>query len=73
MVINDWYETPLEITASDQWQEIEIRAEQLINRSNKLPLKSWAIAAKIAIKPGKESDISKVVFADFKWGVRDKK
>ncbi len=57
----------LEITASDDWQEMTIAAGQLINRFNQKPLSNWSSVGKIHFHPKQGSDLTKVIFADFKW------
>lgn len=57
----------LEITASDDWQEMTIAAGQLINRFNQKPLSNWSSVGKIHFLPKQGSDLTKVIFADFKW------
>ena len=69
LVVNDGYEAPIEITASEEWQTKVVAAGQLIHRDNKSPLADWSSAAHIRIKPQAGADITQVVFADFKWAV----
>ena len=57
----------LEITASDNWQEMTIAPERLINRFNQKPLAAWSSVGKIHFLPKAGSDLTKVIFADFKW------
>ncbi len=57
----------LEITASDDWQEMTIAPERLINRHNQKPLSNWSSVGKIHFLPKQGSDLTKVIFADFKW------
>ena len=65
---NDYYDAEIEITASDEWQEIEIDADKLIFRFDKKGiLKDWSEAGRIYFKPKQGSDITKVIFAEFKW------
>jgi len=63
----NYYEGELEITASDDWQEMVILADQLLNRFNKQPMKNWDEVGKIHFKPKEGSDITKVIFSEFKW------
>ena len=44
-----------------------VRADGLIHRQLKLPLSDWSKAAAVMFKPKPGMDISKVVFAEFKW------
>ena len=62
---NRRFTTELDITASNDWQSISIRAKQLM--SHGVGLSDWSLADDIGIMPRPGSDITKVVFADFKW------
>lgn len=66
---NDHFSTEIEITASNDWQAIEIRPEQLRFQGIHAPLGSWSQVKTIALKPKPGSDITKMVFADVKWKV----
>ena len=57
----------LEITASDTWQEMTIAPERLINRFSQKPMPNWSSVGKIHFLPKQSSDLTKVLFADFKW------
>jgi len=57
----------LEITASDHWQEMTINPERLINRYSQKPMPDWSRVGKIHFLPKQGSDLTKVIFADFKW------
>jgi len=57
----------LEITASDNWQEMVLPAEKLLSTSNQQPMKSWTGTDSLRLMPKPGSDITKVVFAGFKW------
>ena len=63
----DHYQMTLEITASNDWQEMIIKADKLINVHNKQPMKDWEKVGKIHFNPQKGSDITKIIFAEFKW------
>lgn len=67
MLSADKYKAEIEITASNGWQTLEIRAERLKYRGIHGPLQSWSNPISLAPKPG--SDITKMVFADLKWKV----
>ncbi|MBL7107399.1 MAG: prolyl oligopeptidase family serine peptidase [Phycisphaerae bacterium] len=69
----DHYEGEIEITASDDWQEMIIDSNQLLNRFNKQALKDWSNVGKIQFKPKAGSDITKVIFAEFKWATSTEK
>lgn len=57
----------LEINASDDWQEMILAPERLINRFNQKPMSNWSSVGKIHFLPKQGSDLTKVIFADFKW------
>lgn len=57
----------LDITASDEWQEMKIPAARLANRFSQKPLKDWSEVGEISLQPKPGSDLTKVLFADFKW------
>jgi hypothetical protein len=61
------YETPLDITASDNWQTLTLPASTLIFPKFKQPLPDWSQITKVEIKPTRGSDITKVIFSEFKW------
>ncbi len=67
LVANGRYEMPLNITASDEWQSLVIAAVKLTNQQNQQPLPDWSNVLEVRIKPQKGSDITKVIFAQFKW------
>ncbi len=60
-------EGKIAITASDEWQEMVVPAGRLLNRFNKQPLKDWSKVGVIHFKPAPGSDLTKVIFAEFKW------
>ncbi|MBI5822173.1 MAG: prolyl oligopeptidase family serine peptidase [Verrucomicrobia bacterium] len=62
------YEMELNITASDNWQSMVVPANKLIHKNKlKRPLPDWSKVTEVQIKPKRGSDITKVIFADFKW------
>jgi len=63
----DYNTVELEITASDLWQEMTIAPERLINRFSQKPMPDWTRVGKIHFLPKQGSDLTKVLFADFKW------
>ena len=67
LTVNDHFSTEIEITASDDWQAIQLRPEQLRLGGNGEPLKGWSQVKSISLKPKAGSDISKMVFADITW------
>lgn len=56
----------IEITASDDWQSMTIGAGQLKNEHGAV-LRDWSDVNGIGLKPRTNSDITKVIFANFKW------
>ena len=65
----DHWEGEIEITAGDDWREMVIDAKTLINVHDKKSTSSWDKMGKIHFRPKKGSDITKVIFAEFKWVV----
>jgi dienelactone hydrolase len=57
------------ITASDDWQEMVVLAGRLVHRFSKQPMKDWSNVDSIHFKPAPGSDMTKVIFAEFKWVV----
>ncbi len=57
----------LEVTTSDNWQEMTIAPGRLINRFSQKPMSDWSSVGKIHFLPKQGSDLTKVIFADFKW------
>jgi hypothetical protein len=66
--VNGGFMTDIDITASDAWQRMTIKARQL-KQSNGAMLGDWADVKNIEFKPSKGSDITKVVLANFEWTV----
>ena len=44
-----------------------IDRKTLLNRFNKKPLSSWEKVGKIKFLPKGDSDITKVIFSEFRW------
>lgn len=61
------YVVPLEITASDDWQEMVIPAERLVHGISGKRLKDWKTVGSLEIRPVKGSDLTRIIFADFRW------
>jgi dienelactone hydrolase len=57
----------IEITASDAWQEMVVPAARLVNKNDQRPLADWSSVGKIQFQPKPGSDLTKVLFADFRW------
>ena len=62
---NRRFTTDLEITAANDWQSMTLQAKELI--SHGVGLGDWSVADSIGIMPKADSDITKVIFAEFKW------
>ena len=60
------HKTNLEITASNDWQTMKIDPDQLSN-DHGAKLGDWSQVGKIELRPQQGADITKVVFANFKW------
>ena len=73
LVANGRFETDLDITASDNWQSLVIPAGRLTNLQNKQALPDWSKVTEVQIKPKRGSDITKVIFAEFKWAASETK
>ena len=56
----------IEITASNDWQSMNLSPGQLTNVHG-AKLKDWSEVGTISLKPKPGADITKVVFAHFKW------
>jgi hypothetical protein len=69
----DHNSSEIEITASDSWQDMTIPASKLINRTNQKALKDWSEIGKLNFQPKPGSDLTKVLFADFRWVMESKK
>jgi len=71
ITVNNHYIDTIKIPASDDWQEMTLDPDRFINRHNKKPLDGWSETKKVAIKAAPGMDITKVIFADFKWVTSD--
>jgi hypothetical protein len=58
--------TNIEITASNDWQTMVIHPNELGN-AHGAKLDDWSKVGKIELRPKPGADITKVVFANFKW------
>ena len=67
LTAGDHHVVELEITASDEWQEMTIAPERLIHPVNQKPLPDWSSVGKLHFQPKPGSDLTKVLFAEFKW------
>jgi hypothetical protein len=65
------YSCEIVITASDNWQEMVVPKDKLCNKHNeKVLLSDWGKVGNISFKPKAGSDITKIIFAQFKWVVK---
>jgi hypothetical protein len=67
LVANGQYEAALDITASDNWQTKVVPASALVNKRSGQPLQAWSKVTDVLIAPQPGADITKVIFAEFKW------
>ncbi|MEI6235142.1 MAG: hypothetical protein WCT04_18955, partial [Planctomycetota bacterium] len=64
------FATEIEVTAAeDRWQDMLIPANRLTNPTNQKQLASWKGVTAIRLKAKGDADITKVLFAQFKWVV----
>ena len=70
LVVDKQYEMDLDITASDDWQRLVIPAKKLTHRKKHRPMPDWSSVTAVQLKPRPGSDITKVVFAEFKWATQ---
>jgi len=63
------HKTNIEITASNDWQAMKINSGQLSNEHG-AKLGDWSQVGKIELRPQQGADITKVVFANFKWNTK---
>ncbi len=67
LTADNYNDVEIKITASDNWQEMVVPANKLINRFGKQPMDNWSKVGNIHFAPKPGSDITKVIFADLKW------
>ena len=63
---NTRHASDIEITASDDWQSM-ILTPGLLTHVHGAKLKDWSEVGTISLKPKPGADVTKVVFANFKW------
>lgn len=73
LAANRWFVTDLDVTASDKWQSKTLTIDQLKTRNDGRRLEDWSEVKHLLIEPQEGSDLSKVVFARFKWVPADSK
>jgi dienelactone hydrolase len=61
------YAVELEITASDEWQEMVVPAARMISKFDQKPMKGWSVVGNLQLQPKAGSDLAKVLFAEFRW------
>jgi hypothetical protein len=61
----------IEIPASDAWQSRSIDPQALVLKGGKEPMKNWAGVTSLHFGPAPGSDITKVIFAEFRWTAPD--
>lgn len=57
----------IEITASNEWQQIVLPSSQLVSGNDQKPLADWSEVGDISLHPKAGSDLTKVLFAGFQW------
>ena len=72
MTANGRYTTDIEITASDEWQNMTVKADQLKHPAG-FAMGDWSEVNNIGFKPKLGSDITKVVLAGFEWKIPERK
>lgn len=66
---NGQFVADLDITASNDWQSMTLEPGQLKHKAHGFALGKWSDITSLAIKPKPGADITKVIFANFKWVV----
>ena len=66
----DRFATDIEISASDEWQSMTVQTRTLKQQSGQA-LADWSTVKTIGFKPKPGEDITKVIFAAFKWEVSE--
>ena len=61
------YSVTLDITASDEWQEMVVPADRLISKFDQKPMKDWSVVGSLQLQPKAGSELTKVLFAEFRW------
>ncbi|MCX7417864.1 MAG: prolyl oligopeptidase family serine peptidase [Planctomycetia bacterium] len=65
------YAGEIEMTASDEWQEVVVDREKLVNRHDpKRTLPHWDNVGSVRFNPKPTADITKVLFSQFQWVVK---
>ncbi len=66
-VVNRHNRAEVKITASNEWQTMALSAQRFMNAYSKKPMADWSRTQSVQIKSVQGSDITKVVFSQFKW------
>jgi dienelactone hydrolase len=61
------YAVTLQFTASDEWQEMVVPADRLTSTFDQKPMKDWSAVGGMQLQPKTGSDLTKVLFAEFRW------
>jgi dienelactone hydrolase len=72
LTANGRFTAEIEITASDEWQSMTIKAGQLKHPAG-FAMGDWSEVKNIGFKPKQGSDITKVVLARFEWNPPERK
>jgi hypothetical protein len=67
LIAGDRNSVEIEVTASDVWQDMVVPAERLIDSASQKPMKQWSDIGKLLIQPRPGSDLTKILFSEFKW------
>lgn len=67
LVADGRYAMDLDIPGSDQWQHMAIDAGRMVNRQNGQALPAWSLITEVQVKPQRGSDITRVLFTEFRW------
>jgi dienelactone hydrolase len=73
LTATNYHTAEIEITASDEWQQLVVPAARLTSRFSQKPMKDWTGVGEISFLPKPGSDLTKVLFADFKWSSSEEK
>lgn len=72
LTANGRFTADIEITASDEWQSMTVKAGQLMHPAG-FPMGDWSEVNNIGFNPKPGFDITKVVLAKFEWKVPEGK
>jgi hypothetical protein len=69
---NGRFTTDIQMTASDEWQSMTLKASKLMHPAG-FAMGDWSEVNNLGIKPKHGSDITKVVLANFEWKAPERK